>query len=101
MKDNKVFIQHILDEINFISKECKDLKLANLIKNEVLTRAITRSLEIISEATKNLSDDFRKRYSEIDWKALSGLSSLSNSFNRPEGWSYRSFSGFKKSKNRF
>ncbi len=73
MKDNKVFIQHILSEINFIIKKCANLKLTDFKKDEVLTRAIARSLEIIGEATKNLSADFRNQNKDIDWKILAGL----------------------------
>lgn len=73
MKDNKVFIRHILDEVNYIIQETKDLRYENLIANETLKRAFVRSLEIIGEATKNLSKDFRDRYSDINWKELAGL----------------------------
>ena len=73
MKDNKVFIQHIRDEINYLIKESKNLTYESFIKNETLKRAFTRSLEIIGEATKNISTDFRERYPEIEWKELTGL----------------------------
>ena len=73
MKDNIVFIHHIRDEVNFLIKESKNLTYENFIKNETLKRAFTRSLEIIGEATKNISTDFRERYPEIGWKELTGL----------------------------
>jgi uncharacterized protein with HEPN domain len=43
------------------------------IKSEILKRACSRSLEIIGEAAKNLSPDFKRQYKEIEWKKLSGL----------------------------
>ena len=61
MKDDKAFIKHILDEIDFIIKETKDITYENLIKDEVLKRALLRSLEVIGEATKNLSEGFRNK----------------------------------------
>jgi len=73
MKDNLVFLRHILDEINFLVKETEKLKLEEFTKDEVLKRAAARSLEIIGEAAKNLSDDFRKTHKGIDWKKLAGL----------------------------
>lgn len=39
----------------------------------VLKRACSRSLEIIGEAVKNLSPDFRKRYKQIEWQKIAGL----------------------------
>ncbi len=35
--------------------------------------AIVRNIEIIGEATKNLPDDFKKKYSQIPWKKLAGI----------------------------
>ena len=65
MKDDKVFLSHILDEVVFVLRETKDLKYEDLTKDEVLKRALIRSLEVIGEATKNLSEDFRKKHSEV------------------------------------
>lgn len=73
MKDDKVFIRHILDETAFIIKESKGLSYEDLVSNETLKRAVVRSLEIIGEATKNLSEDFRKKYSDVEWRELAGL----------------------------
>lgn len=73
MKDDKVFIRHIFDEVNYIIKESKDLKIEDLMKNETLKRALIRSLEIIGEATKNLSKSFREKHSDIEWREMSAL----------------------------
>jgi uncharacterized protein with HEPN domain len=73
MKHNQVFLKHILDEINFLTKETEGIKFEQFIKNEILKRACSRSLEIIGEAVKNLSLDFKKRYKEIEWKKIAGL----------------------------
>lgn len=73
MKDDRVFIRHILDEVNFIVKETRDLNYEDLISDEVLKRALVRSLEIIGEATKNLSESFKEKHTDIEWKELAGL----------------------------
>ena len=49
MKDDRVFIRHILDEVAFIIKESKGLNYEDLVSNETLKRAIVRSLEIYNE----------------------------------------------------
>ncbi len=49
-------LKHILDECNFILNSIKsESTKSDLIENEVLKRAIVRSLEIIGEATKKNS----------------------------------------------
>lgn len=35
--------------------------------------AVVRNLEIIGEATKNISDDFKKKDPQIPWKKLAGV----------------------------
>lgn len=73
MKHEEVFLNHILEEINFLAKETEGLKFEEFIQNEVLKRACSRSIEIIGEAVKNLSADFKKRHKEIEWKKVAGL----------------------------
>jgi len=73
LRDNRAFINHILDEVNYIIEETKDLDYDSLMSNETLKRALIRSLEIIGEATKNLSKEFRDRHPNIEWKEMVGL----------------------------
>lgn len=35
--------------------------------------AVIRNIEIIGEATKNLSSDIRIKYASVPWKSLSGM----------------------------
>jgi uncharacterized protein with HEPN domain len=73
MKHDQVFLKHILDEIDFLIKETAGKKFEEFVKNEVLKRACSRSLEIIGEAVKNLSNDFKKTHKGIEWKKIAGL----------------------------
>ena len=73
MKRNEVFIKHIRDEVNFIISRTEDLEYESLIKDEVLKRALLRSLEVIGEATKNISPDFREKFPDVEWRELAGL----------------------------
>ena len=73
LKDLGAPLKHILDEIEFILKYTKDIDLKTLTENEILERAIVRSLEIIGEAVKQLEEDFKKRNKDIDWKKIAGF----------------------------
>lgn len=73
MKDDKVFLKHILDEIDFLLKETADLKFEEFIENNLLKRASARSIEIIGEGVKNLSKDFREKHKGIEWKKFAGI----------------------------
>lgn len=73
LKDQEALIKHILDEIDFILKNTRDLNFDSLTGNEILKRAITRSLEIISEAVKQINEDFKNQHKDIDWKKIAGF----------------------------
>jgi len=73
LKQDEVFIRHILDEIDFLIDSSKGLEYEVLIKDETLKRAFVRSLEVIGEATKNISSQFRQKHPDIEWRELAGL----------------------------
>jgi uncharacterized protein with HEPN domain len=73
MNSNQVFIQHLLDEINFLLEEAKGLKYEDFLKNPVLKRAAARSLEIIGEAVKHISNELRKKHKDIEWRKIAGM----------------------------
>jgi uncharacterized protein with HEPN domain len=65
-------LKHILDETTFIINHTKNLTRENYLSNEVLCRASIRSLEIIGEATKKLTDEFKNQHTDIEWKKIAG-----------------------------
>jgi len=73
LKQDEVFIKHILDEIDFLIDSSKDLEYEGLVKDETLKRAFVRSLEVIGEAAKNISSEFRQKHPDIEWRELTGL----------------------------
>lgn len=73
MKHNEVYLRHILDEILFLLKTTEGLDYESFFENEMYTRAFSRSFEIIGEAVKNLSPDFRKKHKNIEWKKIAGM----------------------------
>ena len=68
-----VFMKHILDEAEFLMKNYQHIELQDLLEDEVLQRACLRSLEVIGEATKNLSDEFKASHPEIEWRKIAGM----------------------------
>lgn len=72
-KQPKEYLNHILDEINYLLKTSEGLSQNKLVRDETLQRAFSRSLEIIGEATKKLPEDFLDKYKTVDWKAMAGM----------------------------
>lgn len=67
------YLKHILKEAEYLEAEAKSLTLADLVKDETRMRAFARSLEIIGEAAKKVSEEFRSANPDIDWKAMAGM----------------------------
>src|SRR3972149_2662139 len=67
MKQNLPFLKHILDEINFLLKETKGLAYKDFASNELLKRGCTRSIEVIGEAVKNISNELKEKHKVIHY----------------------------------
>lgn len=67
------FLKHINDECLFILSVSKNLSKDNFLDDEVLKRAIVRSLEIIGEATKKIPADVKIKWNSIQWKNMAGM----------------------------
>lgn len=51
----------------------EDIDYKNFCDNFLVQDAIIRNIEIIGEATKKLSGDFKLKYNFVNWKELSGM----------------------------
>ncbi len=68
------YLRHIYDECDFITSMVQgDMTKEALIDDEVLKRAIIRSLEIIGEATKQIPADIKQQWSEVPWRNIAGM----------------------------
>jgi len=67
------YLQHILQETDYIITHSVDLDKAVFLQDETLKRAYVRSLEIIGEAVKQLPDSLRQKYNTIEWRAIAGM----------------------------
>ncbi len=72
-KDDLVFLRHMLDAINLIEEYLRDRDYDEFRNNRMLQDAVIREIEIIGEATKNLSTGFRNKHSNIPWRQIAGM----------------------------
>jgi uncharacterized protein with HEPN domain len=67
------FLRHILDECNYLQKEFSENTFEAFLQNERLIKAVTRSLEIIGEASAKLHPDLKERYPFIAWREITDM----------------------------
>lgn len=73
MKRNELlFLNDIIEAINLIESFSKGLDEGDFLKNRLKQSAIIRQIEVIGESVKNISDETKKKYPDIDWRKISG-----------------------------
>ena len=72
MKDDRVYLLHVVDCIERIRKYTRDGQGA-FIADTLIQDAVLRNLEVIGEAVKNLSADVTNEHPGIPWRRIAGM----------------------------
>lgn len=72
-KEPIFFLKDIINSLNKILNYTKNISYDEFIDSEITKDAVERNFEIIGEAVKNLSEDFRKQYPNIPFKQVAGM----------------------------
>lgn len=75
-KDPKQRLQDILDNIDLITIFTQGLTFENYCEDTKTVYAVTRALEIISEASRRLPDDLKQRHDQINWRAIAAAGNI-------------------------
>ena len=73
MKDDLFYIENILQSIDRIQSYISDKDQESYVDDFITQDAVVRQLEIIGEATKRVSKDFRNNYPDIPWADMAGM----------------------------
>lgn len=68
-----VYIKHMLECIEKIESYTENISTEEFLKNEMIQDAVIRNFEIIGEATKQLPENFRDKYPNIEWRKIAGM----------------------------
>ncbi len=72
MKDQKIYLQNIQQCIDRIELYTVDGK-AVFLENTMIQDAVIRNFEIVGEATKRLSPEFKSTHPDIPWQQMAGF----------------------------
>lgn len=67
------YLHHILDETSYLIGQTQGLSREQFMRDITLKRAFVRSIEIIGEASKQVPDNFKQKYSHVEWRAMAGM----------------------------
>ena len=73
MKKDSAYLHHISDAISAIEEYTRDITREEFFEKRIIQDAVIREFEIIGEATKNLSEEIRRKYSDIPWNKVAGM----------------------------
>jgi len=72
MKDNRVYLQHILECIRRIEENTRDGK-EQFLSSHTLQDAVLRNLQTLAESTQRLSDNAKERYPNVEWPRIAAF----------------------------
>jgi uncharacterized protein with HEPN domain len=68
MKNDITYLRHILDAIGKIESYLTGATYESFSNNSMMVDAVVRELEIVGEASSNLSETFRDKHPDIPWR---------------------------------
>lgn len=76
MKKDDAYIGDMLDAVNQILEYSQDCDYIQFANSKLIQDAVIRNLEILGEAAKKLSDDFRNNHPELPTREAIGMRNL-------------------------
>jgi uncharacterized protein with HEPN domain len=72
-KNDLIYLNHILNSIKRIDEYTAGMENGDFLFNNLVQDGTIRQIEIIGEATKNLSQVFREKYHHVPWSDIAGM----------------------------
>jgi uncharacterized protein with HEPN domain len=73
MHSDKEILKHMRDEMQYLSETAAHVSKEQFLADETLKRAFARSLEIIGEASKIVSNQLVIANRDIQWRSMAGM----------------------------
>ena len=73
MRNDRAYLIHIREAIESIEEYLENVTYEKFTSNKMIIDAVVRELEIVGEASNNLSDEFRENHPEILWRKMKNM----------------------------
>jgi len=68
-----VYLRHMVDAIELIESYVGNKSYEEFRGDRMLQDAVIREMEILGEAAKNLSKEFKERHPDVPWRSIAGM----------------------------
>ncbi|MGH7964311.1 MAG: HepT-like ribonuclease domain-containing protein, partial [Candidatus Binatia bacterium] len=75
MKDDSVYLHHILDCITRIEEDLAEGR-ERFLSSHTIQDAILRNLQVMAESTQRLSDGVKATQPDIEWQKIAALRNI-------------------------
>jgi uncharacterized protein with HEPN domain len=72
VRDDRVYIDHVVDCIRRIELYCQNGE-EDFRGSELIQDAVLRNLQTLAESTQRISDHLKAHHPEVDWRAIAGF----------------------------
>ena len=73
MRDDSVYLHHMVDAIRAIAKYIEGVDTEKFRANDMMQDAVVRQISIIGEAAKRVSAETRSEYPDVPWRDMAGM----------------------------
>lgn len=73
MRDYKLYLKDILDAMERIEEFVEDMSFEKFKEDDKTSSAVVKKFEIIGEASKNVPEGIKQKYTQVPWKEMAGM----------------------------
>lgn len=75
MKDERVYLEHILEAIRRVEAYTENDK-EKFMEDTLVQDGVIRNLQTLAESTQKISDTIKEKHPEIEWRAIAGFRNI-------------------------